>query len=784
VRFTGHVVDENGVPVDGAQVFVQVEGAGQAETFTDVNGNFAITSLTQGKAHLRVLKPGFFEISDRPIDLESEENEISLVLNHETEIKEQVEVRSYAAQIDPDRTAHQETLVQHEILDTPIANSHDLNKSLTTMPGVVEDTNSQLHVAGARADETEVVLDGFEINDPATNTFDSRINVDSVRQATVQSGRYGAEYAHAGAGILDLDTTVGDDRFRYGVTNFIPGVSAQQGLHLGNWYPRVTFSGPIKHGRAWFSNASTLEHDFKLLSDLPRGANITQRWAGDNLLRGQVNLTPHNLLQGSFLYNGWDSTHVGLGPLTPLSTTREQRNHRFFVSAKDQVWVGRTLLELGVAIDTGSNRLIPQGTLPYVITTTTASGNYFEAVTQHSRRLQFIGNVLAGSRHWHGAHDLSAGINVAGLGLNQQAARTQIDTERSDGTLANRTTFAGPASTRLTNTQVGAYVQDAWHPGKRFVITAALRMDEDRLTTAAVVGPRAAVNFLPFANDRTKITVSWGRFYQPLDLSLFEMGSDQRRLDVFYDATGTIVTSGPAISRFVVPAGLRQPFFDTTSAGWEQRVRKSTLLGFNLISREGRNGLAYQNLNPGLSGGVYQLENGRHDRYRAAEAWARHAFTDQAEVFFDYTRSSATSNQALDPMLGALFFVAQAAGPVAWDAPNRFVSRGATPVPLWHLFVSYFAEYRTGFPFNVVNTYQQLVGAPGGLRYPADFDLNLGGEKRFRFHGHEWGIRVSAINLTGHDNPDSVVNNVDAPDFREFSGGTRRAFTGRLRLVK
>ncbi len=782
-RLTGRILDENATPVADVQVSVSLEGGGSAETFSDAAGNFQINTADTGRAHLRAVKAGFFEVKDRPFELVAGDNEITLLLNHETEIEEQVEVRSSSTQIDPEQTAHQESLVQHEILDTPVAGSHDLDQVLIAMPGVVEDTGAQIHVAGARADETEVVLDGFEINDPATNTYNTRINVDSVRQASVQSGRYGAEYAHAGTGVLALDTAVGDDRFRAGVTNFIPGVSAQQGLHFGNWYPRVTFSGPIKRGRAWFSDAATVEHSFTLFNNLPRGANITTQWAGDNLLRGQLNVTPHNQLQGSFLLNELDASHQGLGPFAPLSTTRDQRIHRSFVSAKDQIWLGRTLIEFGGAVDWGGSSLVPQGTLPYVLTPTTAAGNYFETLHAGSRRAQVIGNVLAGSRHWHGAHDISAGISADALEVNQEAVRTQIDTERVNATLADRTTFAGAASPRVTNSQTGIYVQDAWHPEKRLVITGGVRMDWDRLTQGSIIGPRLAGNFLPFGSDRAKLTISWGRFYQPLDLSLFEMGLDQQRIDTYYDATGTALSSGPATSRFIASGRLHEPFFDTASAGWEQHIWKASLLGANVISRRGSKGLAYQDLTPGASGGTYQLENGRRDRYRAAEAWFRHSFTDQAEIFFDYTRSSATSNQVLDPNLGMLFFVSQAGGAVPWDTPNRIVTRGWTPTPLWHLFLSYFAEYRTGFPFNTVNTNQQLIGAPDRLRYPAYFSLNVGLEKRFHFRGHEWAIRVSAINVTDHPDPDSVINNVDAPNFLAFAGGQRRAFTARLRLI-
>jgi hypothetical protein len=61
--------------------------------------------------------------------------------------------------------------------------------------------------------------------------------------------------------------------------------------------------------------------------------------------------------------------------------------------------------------------------------------------------------------------------------------------------------------------------------------------------------------------------------------------------------------------------------------------------------------------------------------------------------------------------------------------------------------------------------------------------VNLALEKRFRFQGHEWAVRVAGVNITGHKNPDSVINNVNAPNYLTFAGGQRRAFTVRLRLV-
>jgi hypothetical protein len=39
------------------------------------------------------------------------------------------------------------------------------------------------------------------------------------------------------------------------------------------------------------------------------------------------------------------------------------------------------------------------------------------------------------------------------------------------------------------------------------------------------------------------------------------------------------------------------------------------------------------------------------------------------------------------------------------------------------------------------------------------------------------------VNILGRQNPDVVVNNIDAPNFGTFTGGQDRAVTARLRFV-
>jgi hypothetical protein len=790
VDLHGQVIDENGEPVPRVEIIHHFDSGISQTVYSDAAGRFELPGLTKSQIHLTISKPGFFRLDDRIVDMSAGASEVLITLNHATEIQEKVEVESSPVQIDPDTTSHQESLVQHEILNTPVPSSHDLQQSLRVIPQVVADPNGRLHVAGARQGQTEILLDGFEMNDPGTGGFTSRVNVDSVREVSVETGGFGAQYAHAGGGIISLDTQSGDDHLRFGITNFIPGLSLRQGVHFGDFYPRLTFSGPLKKGRVWFSEAMTLQHTFRLVSELPSGQNTDSQWAGDNLIRLQVNLTPRNILQGSFLFNQLDDPRSGLGPFAPLSTTTKTQSRLYFVSVKDQIWVGRTLFDVGVALDSGSAHGYPLGTSPYVITPTTASGNYFQSLSQQTRRLQSIGDVTTGSLKWFGSHTLSAGWNVAGLDFAQQAARSEIDFHRADAdaTLSEIATFSGPTAFHMANTQVGGYAQDLWRPLKHFVFSAGVRMDWDRLIDKDIVEPRFAMNWVPSDDGRMKFTLAWGEHYQPLNLSVFGQGFDQQRSDQFYspplasNPTGPPIPNGPpVVTTFVTPlSGLRETRSYNTTAEWDERFFDQTFVGASFLLRESRDGDAW-NTQPS---GTLLLESNRNDRYVAGEVWVRHAFNENAQITVDYTRSRASSNEVLDPTLAALILAPQQPGPLLWDTPNRVVTSGWTPLPIWKLLLSGFLEYHTGFPFSIVNEEQQLVGGPNSVRFPDYFSLNVGLEKRFPFKGREWAVRVTAVNITAHNNPDSVINNIDAgSSFLTYAGGQHLAFTARIRLV-
>jgi hypothetical protein len=784
VRLRGSIVDENGSPVPNLEVRIQ-SPAGQIQTIhTDVAGNFTCSGDTAGEYRLSMNKSGFFRVTDQVIALKDGNNEISLTINHETEIHEQVEVYSSSDDIQPLVTSHSDTLIAREIRDIPVATTHDLRSSLETMNEVVRDQSGRLHIAGGRTGETQYLLDGFDIGDPATGELLARVNVDSVRSAEVETGRFGAQYGRAGAGMLALDTAVGDDKWRASANNFFPGVSTQHGLHVTSWYPRFALSGPLRKERAWFSEALSLQHTLSLVDELPHEADSVSQWSGDNMLRTQIRLNPKHLIHGNFLYNQSRASNLGLSPFSPLPTTRKARAYRSFFSFKDQIWSGRTFYEFGLAADFSHDEILPRGFEPYRLTPEGSSGNYFETLRQKTRRWQAIGSMSMPARRWRGTHDLQFGFNAAQLAWKHSAIRNAIEVVRRDNSIAQRTDFHGSSLFRLTDELVGIYGHDVWRVFRSLVLQFGMRVDWDQALHSATPSPRISANFLPFKSNNTKFTASWGVFLQPATLSILGPAFDQERSDIFFPRTPGAPDIGPVISHFVLPDGLlKQPRFYTSSFGWQQNFGQKTQAEINLTLRDGRLGLAYEKA-PGLSPeNFFVLSNNRRDHYRSLLISVRHSFNDKTTVTASYTRSSTRTNHVFDYSLDTLVFSRQQSGPLGWDAPNRFVSSGWMPLPVWNVLASYFFEYRTGFPFNIVNEQQQLVGRANESRFPDYASLNLGVEKRIRLFTRQWAIRLAVLNITSHRNPDSVNNNIDSPNFMQFAGGGKRTFNARIRLI-
>ena len=302
VAISGRVVDETGAGVSGARIeILAADAVAPLVASSDLAGNFQLVLPAAGAYQILAERQGFYLFRAREQRFDSSPSQLTIVLNHRQEFSERVDVTASPPAIDPQQPAERKVVDSAEIDALPYSGSQDFRNALSLIDGAVRDGNGDYHFNGAGAGQTAYSLDGFNIANPVTGWLDARVNVDSVQFLNVETSRVSAENGRGSAGALELETKMGDDRLRFGGTNFVPGLSSAGGFHLNHWTPRLEVSGPIRKGRAWFYNGADLYYSNDTVSGLPHGQNRTSGTTFSDLARFRVDLAPSNVATGSVL---------------------------------------------------------------------------------------------------------------------------------------------------------------------------------------------------------------------------------------------------------------------------------------------------------------------------------------------------------------------------------------------------------------------------------------------------------------------------------------------------
>jgi len=134
--------------------------------------------------------------------------------------------------------------------------------------------------------ETQYLLDGFERRPGEQHTERSIHHVNSHARCGSTAGRIGAGYAHSGANVLSLETPDGDDNWRFGTTNPVPGIIFKTACAWETGIRVLLFPSHRAADVYWFSDAISLQHTFTLVSRAARWTPTRPlSVAGDNLFR-------------------------------------------------------------------------------------------------------------------------------------------------------------------------------------------------------------------------------------------------------------------------------------------------------------------------------------------------------------------------------------------------------------------------------------------------------------------------------------------------------------------
>ncbi len=206
-KLAGRVTLE-GRAVPGAHVAVEGSGLGAA---TDLQGRYVILRLPPGNHRARVSHVGmeprelpFFIISDQTtvIDVELEEQWIEI---------DELRVMARRIPLPLDRTSRMAVVDGERMRELPV---EDLRDVLTLQAGITSDASGRIHVRGGRHSELKYLVDGVEVDDPLSGSFEGLVNEDAVNELVLVAGTFSAEYGGAMSGVVNIVTRGGSEEPR------------------------------------------------------------------------------------------------------------------------------------------------------------------------------------------------------------------------------------------------------------------------------------------------------------------------------------------------------------------------------------------------------------------------------------------------------------------------------------------------------------------------------------------------------------------------------------------
>jgi hypothetical protein len=779
------VLDENGVVVPDARVTLSRAGEPTVELLTDRAGRAGFFVAPRAAPYqLQVDKQGFYETLKRGVDPALQQ--LELVLAHEQIVRQQVDVVASTPNIDPQQMTDVSTMDTPEIVNIPYVTNRNIVNLLPYNPGVIQDPTGQLHVAGSPTYATLDLLDGFDLRSPASGTLSLHVSTDAVRSIATESMRYPVEYGRATGGVIAFSSGMGDNRFRFNTTDFIPSYLQNHGLHFDKFVPRVTFSGPIVKDKAWFFDGFDLTYAGNFVVGLPANADTDPSWQESNLSKIQVNLTPKNNLVAALLVNDDYIPFDGLSTLTPQVSTYKLETLAFLPYLRDQqLFSNGALLEAGIGVTRIHSGYEPHGNTPYDLTPEIAEGSYFENLTGRSSRIQESFALYLPPRRWLGQHNFQAGVDLDQIAYGETFYREPVHYLREDGTLLRLSTF--PAQSPFTghNGDTGAYLEDRWQTRSGFSVEPGLRFDWDEVIRRPLLSPRVAAVFAPGKVPTTKISAGIGIYYEHTQLEYLEEAFAGLREDTYFAADGvTPVTPALPTSFRVDQQLLRAPRVINSSVAIEQKLPAAIYASLSYVDKRGTDFFAFADQSAPSLARSYLLTNESRQDYHAVNLTLRHTFSGNYVLFSAYTHSLAYTNAAIEysPTVG--YLGPQQPGPLPWNVPNRVISWGWLPIPkLSRWDFVYTVDWRTGLPFTAIDAAYRVVGAPDSHDFPNYLSFSPGLEWKFHLRGAYFGLRGMVENITDRQNPTVVNNVVDSPRYGVFSEPLGRAFTARIRLI-
>jgi hypothetical protein len=540
----GWVFDEKGQPVIGANILItSPELQGNRGAATNEKGHFFNSSLPVGTYSVRVSHISYQKviINDVHILLGQTAFLGEIHLSQNSLETEEVIISANKSAIDSRSTTIGKSLVSKQYTELPIERNYFNIAEL--LPNANHSYKGEgTNFAGGTGVENRYFVDGSEVSTPTNGFLLFELPYNFIRQVEVQTGGYQAEYPSSLGGIVNTVTYSGGNVISGTVFGFLTNNNFSGSPRLSSGQPPIGnysdydvgfgIGGPIVKDRLWFYTAydPTSESEDVYIDGLgmQNAHKTTHKFAG------KISLSPNqnNILILSINGNSYKSLNVssdgnGLKVLNPEIVTYNQTSLYLNTSIKGMHnFSDKFMLESAISFYEMKSTLepiSPKGSeLAYFdfVTGVESGGIGFNYLRPYVDNLSFSLRGTLTTR----SHIMKAGIEYTKSSTTrdlwgESLARFPWGYDYSynyiNGTVKQRT--------------FSTFFQDSWQLSQRLCLNAGIRWDPQWLiasdgTVAQKITdqwqPRIGIIYQPGEIGSQKITASFGRFFEPLQLSL------------------------------------------------------------------------------------------------------------------------------------------------------------------------------------------------------------------------------------------------------------------------
>lgn len=543
---------------------------------------------------------------------------------------------------------------------------------IAALPDDPEQMEAQLkRVAGGS--NVVIRVDGF-----SGGRLPAKSQIASIR---ITRSSYDAEHHEVGATFVDIVTKVGDSRWSGSLTfsfndEFLNARNAAAKARLPEQTRNTLLflDGPIIRNK---TSVSILLSDSRgltaqnIVAALPSGAvggaadsNFSATYFDTNVTH---NLTKNLPVKIRYIFSESHYENLGVGGfnLPERAFLMRSRSHELRFSESGYI-ARRFLNEFRVQYKNESSRTIPRSESPSVIVLDSFSaGGAGNAGRDSGWGVRGTDNFLFGV----GQHAVKVGGEVLFERREQTSefnrSGTFIFSSLNDFRRGQPSLFSqslGVRSTRLSQWQIAAFIQDDVRLSKTFILSAGVRYErQNNLSDANNFSPRVSFAWSPLKAGKTTFRGGVGVFYNWLDAAnlsnILSQGADQ---------PGEIIIPNPAFPNPLPGAGglvLPQsywrraedsvnPYVIHSSFGVQQQLSRSTQLRIEYTYQKGIHQFRSRDINAPVLGVRPAPDFGRIVQVESSASFVRNAvnvgltgsFWKDTAFTFDYTLSKAVSD--------------------------------------------------------------------------------------------------------------------------------------------